>query len=73
MASEHYLSFPVKTPFDWEALLAFLRARATPGVEKVTDSAYVRAVGSAGESQTVSVSYERKESRLKVDVPADLK
>ncbi len=35
-------AIPVQQPFDWESLLAFLRLRATPGVETVTDSAYTR-------------------------------
>lgn len=72
MASEHYLSLPVKNPFDWDALLAFLRARATPGVETVTDSAYLRSVGSAGNSETIRVTYEPQTSSLRVAVPSDL-
>lgn len=45
----------VQQPFDWESLLAFLRRRATPGVEVVTDSAYTRTIGPA---QTLSVTYD---------------
>jgi AraC family transcriptional regulator of adaptative response / DNA-3-methyladenine glycosylase II len=35
---------PYRTPFDWAALLEFLRGRATPGVEQVTGGSYLRTV-----------------------------
>lgn len=38
------LTLSYRPPIDWEALLAFLAARATPGVEAVTDGAYTRTV-----------------------------
>src|SRR5215472_4435692 len=69
----HYLSLPVHSPFDWEALLAFLGARATPGVETVTDSAYARTVDHAGEPQTLSVSYDRGSASLRAESSVDLK
>jgi 3-methyladenine DNA glycosylase/8-oxoguanine DNA glycosylase len=46
----------IQQPFDWESLLAFLRRRATPGVEVVTDSAYTRTIGPA--AQKLSVTYD---------------
>lgn len=72
MASARYFSLPVQEPFDWEALLAFLRARATPGVETVTDSAYVRTIDSADSLQIVQVTYDPKIASLRVEVPPDL-
>jgi AraC family transcriptional regulator of adaptative response / DNA-3-methyladenine glycosylase II len=46
------LYMPYKPPLAWPSLLAFLRARAIPGVEAVTDSAYERTLrmedGAAG-------------------------
>ncbi|HVP38818.1 MAG TPA: AlkA N-terminal domain-containing protein [Candidatus Saccharimonadales bacterium] len=36
------LRIPTREPFDWAGTLAFLRARAVPGVESVDDSAYRR-------------------------------
>ena len=50
-------AIPVQQPFDWESLLAFLRLRATPGVETVTDSAYTRTIADAGGAQALSVTY----------------
>jgi len=38
------LTLAYRPPLDWTALLAFLGARATPGVERVDDSGYARTV-----------------------------
>ena len=54
----------IQQPFDWESLLAFLRRRATPGVEIVTDSAYTRTIGPA--AQTLSVTYDSATATLQV-------
>ncbi|MDH3614828.1 MAG: helix-turn-helix domain-containing protein [Gammaproteobacteria bacterium] len=35
---------PYRRPFDWPAMLEFLRGRATPGVEQVIDGSYLRTV-----------------------------
>ena len=35
---------PYRRPFDWSALVGFLRGRATPGVEQVVDDRYLRTV-----------------------------
>ena len=51
-------ALPVHQPFDWQSLLAFLRLRATPGVEIVTDSAYTRTITDGIEAQTFSVTYD---------------
>lgn len=49
---------PVQLPFDWQSLIAFLRLRATPGVEIITDSSYARTCGTRVSPQTVAVRYE---------------
>ena len=56
----------VQQPFDWESLLAFLRLRATPGVEVVTDSAYTRTITDGAAAQTLSVTYDSKSATLQV-------
>jgi len=38
------LRIPYRPPLDWRGLLAFLAARATPGVEQVADGVYRRTV-----------------------------
>jgi len=38
------LSLPYRTPYDWEAMLNFLSARAIPGIEAIADGAYRRTI-----------------------------
>lgn len=42
------LKLPYKPPYDWEAVLAFLKPRAIPGVEVVEDGVYARAIAIGG-------------------------
>jgi AraC family transcriptional regulator of adaptative response / DNA-3-methyladenine glycosylase II len=42
------LRLAYKPPYDWPAALAFLRARAIPGVERVDDSCYQRTISLGG-------------------------
>lgn len=67
MASSSSFTLPVQTPFDWGSLLAFLRVRATPGVETVTDSAYQRTIGAGDQPQALSVTYDHENACLRVD------
>ncbi|MBZ5493901.1 MAG: hypothetical protein LAO76_23520 [Acidobacteriia bacterium] len=66
MSSTHSFLLPVQQPFDWESLLAFLRLRATPGVEVVTDSAYTRTITDGAAAQTFSATYDSKAAALQV-------
>lgn len=66
MSSLHSFALPVQQPFDWESLLAFLRLRATPGVEIVTDSAYTRTIRDADVAQTLSVTYDSAMAALEI-------
>jgi DNA-3-methyladenine glycosylase II len=66
MSSTRSFLLPVQQPFDWESLLAFLRLRATPGVEIVTDSAYTRTITEGAAAQTFSVTYDSKAATLQV-------
>jgi DNA-3-methyladenine glycosylase II len=59
-------ALPVQQPFDWESLLAFLRLRATPGVETVADSAYTRTITDGDAAQTFSVTYDSKAATLQI-------
>jgi 3-methyladenine DNA glycosylase/8-oxoguanine DNA glycosylase len=61
----------VQQPFDWESLLAFLRLRATPGVEVVTGSAYTRTITYGSTPQTLSVTYDSKSVSLQVAYPGN--
>jgi 3-methyladenine DNA glycosylase/8-oxoguanine DNA glycosylase len=64
MSSSHSFTLFVQQPFDWESLLAFLRLRATPGVEIVSDSAYTRTITEGAAAQTFSVTYDTKATAL---------
>jgi DNA-3-methyladenine glycosylase II len=59
-------ALPVQLPFDWESLLAFLRLRATPGVETVTGSAYSRTITDGVAAQTLIVTYDPAGASLQI-------
>jgi len=42
-------------PYDWESMLAYLRARAIDGVERVSDAAYHRTIAFEGGMGTIEV------------------
>src|SRR5882724_5847042 len=46
-----------RPPYDWPAMLAFLRDRAIDGVEQVDGERYVRSVSHDGETGTVEVAH----------------
>jgi AraC family transcriptional regulator of adaptative response / DNA-3-methyladenine glycosylase II len=52
-----------RPPYDWDAMLAFLAARATPGVESVTDGCYRRTITVDGQHGTIEVSRRGSSSR----------
>jgi AraC family transcriptional regulator of adaptative response / DNA-3-methyladenine glycosylase II len=47
---------PYRPPYDWPAMIAFLRARAIPGVEVVSDETYARTIDIDGAHGMVSIS-----------------
>ncbi len=65
------LILPVRKPFDWLSLLAFLRLRATPGVETVTDSEYTRTILIGSTPHQLSVSYDFDNATLQISYTAD--
>ena len=48
-----------RPPYDWDALIAFLAARATPGVESVTPEEYRRTITLDGEAGAITVGPAR--------------
>jgi len=59
---------PYRPPYDWEALLAFLAARATPGVETVEGSRYRRTIALDGKTGVVDVAPVESPSALALEV-----
>jgi AraC family transcriptional regulator, regulatory protein of adaptative response / DNA-3-methyladenine glycosylase II len=51
----HELTLAYRPPYEWDALLAFLAARATPGVEAVDASGYRRTIAHRGAVGSVAV------------------
>jgi AraC family transcriptional regulator of adaptative response / DNA-3-methyladenine glycosylase II len=70
------LKLAYRPPFDYLGMLNFLKVRAIPGVEQITDEKYVRTivVGSSLESQQVgrlTVTHDPEKLCLKVTIELD--
>ena len=59
---------PYTPPYDWAALMQFLAARATPGVERVDDAGYHRTISVRGFTGSISVAPMAGADALTVDV-----
>jgi AraC family transcriptional regulator of adaptative response / DNA-3-methyladenine glycosylase II len=57
-----------RPPYDWDAMLAFLKARAIDGVECIEDDAYGRTVQQDGETGTVEVIHLPERASLSVAI-----
>jgi AraC family transcriptional regulator of adaptative response / DNA-3-methyladenine glycosylase II len=66
------LRLDFRPPLDWEALLAFLGARATAGVEEVAGGAYRRTVRLGGRTGWVEVRLDPECPALRADVSLSL-
>jgi AraC family transcriptional regulator of adaptative response / DNA-3-methyladenine glycosylase II len=55
---------PYRPPFDWPGLLAFLRYRAIPGVESVTEDQYARTISIDGVQGVIRVRHGQDALRL---------
>jgi AraC family transcriptional regulator of adaptative response / DNA-3-methyladenine glycosylase II len=53
-----------RPPFNWSALLAFLRSRATPGVELVEENSYRRTVENGGAAGVIDVRHDNENACL---------
>ena len=54
------LRVPVRAPYDWNAIIAFLTRRAIPGVEQVTSAAYRRSILVDGTPHCLEVTFESR-------------
>jgi AraC family transcriptional regulator, regulatory protein of adaptative response / DNA-3-methyladenine glycosylase II len=57
-----------RPPYDWDGVLAFLRARATPGVERVEGSAYIRIITVGDQHGWIEVTRSDDRAALALDV-----
>lgn len=62
------LRLPYRPPYAWEPLLAFLAARAVPGVEAVVDGAYLRTLRFGGSDGWLSVRPAPGEASLQLQL-----
>lgn len=63
-AADLTLSLGYRPPYDWEALLSFLAARAIPGVEQVTGGRYRRTIEIDGEVGLLDITNDAPRNRL---------
>jgi AraC family transcriptional regulator of adaptative response / DNA-3-methyladenine glycosylase II len=65
------LNLRYRPPYDWDAMLAFLQARAIPGVEVVENGSYLRTIGMDGATGSVQVRHlpERQSLRVTIRFP----
>jgi AraC family transcriptional regulator of adaptative response / DNA-3-methyladenine glycosylase II len=61
-----------RSPFDWEALMGFLRPRLIVGVESVVDMAYRRALTLRGHSGVIQVVHNPGRHSVSVEISAGL-
>lgn len=57
-----------RPPYDWEGVLAFLAARAMPGVESVEGSRYRRTISIGGQHGDIDVSHGASRAAIDVEV-----
>lgn len=67
----HRVVLNYEPPYEWDTLIAFLAARATPGVELVEPHRYRRAVSVGDASGTIDVSAVEGRASLALDVRMD--
>jgi AraC family transcriptional regulator of adaptative response / DNA-3-methyladenine glycosylase II len=60
------LRLAYRDPYDWKSLISFLKVRATPGVEVITQTVYYRTIDTAGVPGFMSVSPDAAGARLVV-------
>lgn len=65
------LPLAYRPPYDWEGVLAFLRMRAVPGIECVTDGAYERRFTLGPARGQVSVTHDAAKRALIVRIEID--
>ncbi len=66
------LRLAYREPYDYEALLGFLAARATPGVEAVEQGRYLRTVCFGDDTGTIEVARDPAAAQLMLRIPVTL-
>lgn len=66
------LNLAYRPPYQWDAMLAFLKARAIPGVEQVDTQQYQRTVKIGNEIGIIKVHQHQKQNILALHVSSNL-
>ena len=67
MAQTSTLRLSYRPPYDWDGVLAFLRARALKGIEQVDDTSYARTVALGDARGWIKVTKSAKHDALMVE------
>ncbi|MGE0863592.1 MAG: AlkA N-terminal domain-containing protein [Vicinamibacterales bacterium] len=67
-AGRYRLTLSYRPPFDWQALMAFLAARATPGVEEAGAAGYRRTIAIDGATGTIQVRHAGSRPAIELEV-----
>jgi len=67
-ANQYEFQLRYRPPYDWNGMLAFLAARATPGVEAVESGRYLRSISVNGLTGYFSVSLDSAHNSLRVQI-----
>ena len=62
------LLLPYRAPYDWDAMLNFLTARAIPGIEAIHNGAYQRTIMLEGYAGWVEISHAAKHCALRATI-----
>jgi AraC family transcriptional regulator of adaptative response / DNA-3-methyladenine glycosylase II len=68
MENEYFFRLRFRPPYNWQGMLSFLAARATPGVEVVEAGSYRRSISLNGSHGYFEVSLEEAKNSLAVRV-----
>jgi AraC family transcriptional regulator of adaptative response / DNA-3-methyladenine glycosylase II len=68
VAPQIELLLPYRPPYDWAAMLAFLKTRAIGGLEVVNEESYSRVIRLGDTTGSITVSHAPKRSALRVVV-----
>ncbi len=66
--NQYLFQLPFRPPFDWDGMLTFLSARATPGVEAIEAGSYRRSISLNGHHGYFEVSLDMQSSSLIVRI-----
>ena len=66
--NHYFFRLRFRPPYDWERILAFLKPRATPGVEEVENGTYRRSISLRGAAGYFEISHDDVNHSLNVRV-----